>query len=233
MSSDWLVCVNLLCPEEDVPSSAGLLRWVFEHGLRPTESGTVGQVLVWTDVSDSGMPRSVSFDEFVREVEQSHRWYFKLWLPDEHLSLELTLDNLGGRDGVPDVHSIRISVPKARFQPAPTQAAADERANGVVRIASRLADYVSAVYGFGGVAAGEWKSEKEGVEATLDGDLSTVYWFNYYSDGLLADRVEERVLSAPADRCEVTPSGSVLLIPDVNPIAEDDKRGEVSEYLGL
>jgi hypothetical protein len=233
MSTDWLVCVNLVHQNEREPSSDELLRWLFRHGLRPTEDGTTGPVKAWTELSDSGMPSTVPFDSFIKQIDESSSWYFTLWMPDEHLPLEITFNNMGGSDGVPDVPNIQLSVPKARFQPAPTVEAAEERANRVVELASELAEYLSAVYGFGGVAAGEWEREKKSVEKTLGGELSSMYWFNYYSEGLFEDPFKERILSGPADLCKTTGSGSIVLVPHMNPIENEGKRGEVIEYLGL
>lgn len=223
----------LLLREEAELDTNELVGWLFEHGLRPTKEGTAGSISAWTELSGPGLASNLQLDEFIHQVDQSDEWYFRLWLPDKHAPIKTIIGNSKSGDGVPEVPNIRISVPKKRFRPAPTAEAAEERANRVVQFMSELADYLSAVYVFGGLAAGEQESGKKNIEKTLEGELSSIYWFNYYSEDLFEDSFKERILSAPADFCKTTPSGSIVLVPHINPIANEEKRGEVIEYLGL
>lgn len=109
MSLKWIEVYFLLREEAEL-NTTELIGRLFEHGLRPTEEGTVGTVSGCTELSGPGLASELQLNEFVRQVDQSDEWYCSLYLPGEYRSVGMTIGNSKTGDGVPEGPSLRISI---------------------------------------------------------------------------------------------------------------------------
>jgi len=129
--------------------------------------------------------------------------------------------------------SIGISIDESYFQ-------SEENAQKFIDLAKSLYSFLSAVYG-NSMHHNDWEAKayvdmvgpngkvigKESVGGTPDWGLVDVYWANFLGPAYVDLFGEERLLTAPCERCERLPDGGFMILTSASPLLYD--RPEITE----
>lgn len=202
----------------------------FEFGCTTTEDGRT-DVCKYRTGDFKEFPKTLSTDSALDKLSSSNEGGIEFWYKDIRFDFEVNLDP----HIIPSKNHLTLRIWASQFRSYKEGDDSDvtKRVRQLLEIARPLAELSDPEYVYGTIEKFDTRPVNLSELAIDEDHVEHIFWINVFSEPIIAQIGENRLLSAPAWKVEKLSTGSILLVVNDYPRGYVNEAMEIEEYLQL